>query len=165
MTPSSNRFAIRGRPASWAVPGPVAQPARRAGADRRRRGLPLLRYWFRGQRRRARRREDQGYVDVYDPLVVCVCLATLLLSCLDAYFTLLLISVGAHELNPLMDGLLSHDPRLFIDLKIAFTAIALLVLILHKNFRVVGRVRVLHFKYALFGFYALLVAYELRLLA
>lgn len=165
MAPFSNRSAIRGRTASWDAPGPAAQPARRNGADRRRCGLPLLRYWFCGQRRRARRREDQGYVDVYDPLVVCVCLATLLLSCLDAFFTVLLLSAGGHELNPLMDGLLSDDPRLFINLKIAFTAVGLLILILHKNFRVMGRVRVLHFKFALFGLYALLVAYELMLLA
>ncbi|HEB81192.1 MAG TPA: hypothetical protein ENI71_04890 [Chromatiales bacterium] len=165
MPPSSNRSAICGRPTSWAVPSPAAQPARRSGADRRRCGLPPLRYWFYGQRRRARRREDQGYVDVYDPLVVGVCLATLMLACLDAYFTLLLISGGARELNPLMGVLLSHDPGLFINLKIALTAIGLLILILHKNFRLVGRVRVLHLEYALFGFYALLVAYELMLLA
>ncbi len=165
MTPFSNRFAIRGRPALWGVPGPAAQPARRNGADRRRRGFSPLRYWFYGQRRRARRREDQGYVDVYDPLVVGVCLATLVLSCLDAYLTLLLISNGARELNPLMGVLLSHGLGLFINLKIALTAIGLLILILHKNFRVVGQVRVLHLKYALFGFYALLVAYELMLLA
>ena len=165
MASSPNRSAIRVRPASWGVLGPAAQPARRNGADRRRRGLSPLRYWFYGQRRRARRREDQGYVDVYDPLIVGVCLATLTLSCLDAYFTLLLISDGARELNPLMGLLLSHGPGLFINLKIALTAIGLLILILHKNFRIVGRVRVLHLKYALFGFYALLVAYELMLLA
>lgn len=141
---------------------PVA--ARRSGADRRRRRLPPLRYWFYGQRRRARRRWDQGYVDVYDSGVVAVCLATLMLSCLDAYLTLRLIANGAREINPVMDYLLSRNPILFVDVKIAFTAFGLLVLILHKNFRVAGRVRVLHLKYALFVCYALLVGYELILL-
>ncbi|MHB1239829.1 MAG: DUF5658 family protein [Gammaproteobacteria bacterium] len=146
-------------------PWPAAgTDVRRRSGERRERRIPALRYWLYGRRRRYRRHEDQGYVDIYDPLLVSVSIATLLLSCADAYYTLLLITSGARELNPVMDLLLGQDVRLFVSVKIALTGVGLLVLMLHNNFRVIGGLRVLHLKYALFFFYLLLVVYEFHLL-
>ncbi len=147
-----------------AIGTPAPARARRAGVERRRRGLPPLRYLLHGRRRHARRVGDQGYVDLYSPLVAGACIATLMLSCLDAYFTLLLIAGGARELNPFMDVLLHRDLTLFIGVKVALTAVGLLVLTVHHDFRVAGRLRVRHLKFTLFGLYAALVGYELALL-
>lgn len=156
MAPDPDTFPAR----RWSQ-GPAACQRRE---ERRARRVPALRYWLYGRRWHYRRREDQGYVDVYDPLLVAVSVATLLLSCADAYCTLLLITSGARELNPVMGALIGHDTRLFVSVKIALTGVGLLVLMLHNNFRVVGSVRVSHLKYALFFFYLLLVAYEYHLL-
>ena len=60
--------------------------------------------------------------------------AILLLSCMDAYFTLLLLPYGAYEVNPLMRLLIETDYTLFIKTKIAITAFGVVFLIAHKNF-------------------------------
>lgn len=105
------------------------------------------------------------YVDRYEPHLFYVAVATLLLCCTDAFFTLTLLQQGAEEINPFMAWLLEMDVQLFLVTKFALTAVGLVFLVAHKNFLLFNRhLRVPHVLYAFLAGYMLLVKYELTLL-
>lgn len=141
---------------------------RRTHPDRRRHAFRTLTYCGlaqRGRRRETRRTGDNYYLDWYDPRLVFAGLGILLLSTTDAALTLILMGLGATELNTIMDHLMNISIPLFVAAKIAITAGGVLFLLTHAHFHILklttGR-RVIH---ALLGVYALLIAYELFLLA
>jgi len=111
--------------------------------DRRRRPTPpISRYTFYGGRRRViRRQEDRNrylFVDVYSTRLFLIILGVLALSCLDAFLTLSLIHRGiAFEANPIMASVLNYGVMPFTLIKFSLTAIALLVLCVLKNARLV----------------------------
>ena len=106
--------------------------------DRRNQHTKSLLYSLFKRRRISLRRDDDRqhgfYVDVHEPRMLMWGVAILLLSCMDAYFTLLLLPYGAYEVNPLMRLLIETDYTLFIKTKIAITAFGVVFLIAHKNF-------------------------------
>ncbi len=105
------------------------------------------------------------YVDRYEPHLFYVAVATLLLCCTDAFFTLTLLQQGAEEINPFMALLLEMDVQLFLVTKFALTAAGLVFLVAHKNFLLFNRrLRVPHVLYAFLVGYMVLVKYELTLL-
>ena len=106
--------------------------------DRRSHHMKSLFYsLFKRRRVGLRRDKDKHkghYVDLHEPRLLICGVAILVMSCLDAYFTLLLLPYGAYEVNPLMKLLIDIDFTLFIKIKIAVTAFCVVFLIAHKNF-------------------------------
>jgi hypothetical protein len=139
---------------------------RRALNDRRANPLRSIRYGLFGGRRVTVRRSGTAgaYVDRYHPSLVYASFGIVLLCCADAYFTLLLLQRGAVEINPVMDALIRANVHGFLNVKIIWTAVAVVFLVLHKNFLIFNRLSTARVIYALFGAYALLIAYQIALL-
>lgn len=148
----------------------VEYPAeRRKGQDRRAQPTrPLSLASLRGRRRHVRRAEDREihrYVDRYDGHLVFLVIAVLLLSTTDAYLTLFIVAMGGVELNPFMAYFMERSPVNFFLVKYGLTAAGLLWLLVHKNFRILGRtVNVRTILTVIPCLYGLLVLYELFLI-
>ncbi|MGH8567709.1 MAG: DUF5658 family protein [Gammaproteobacteria bacterium] len=136
--------------------------AGRSATDRRRLRLWSLIYGAWRGRRAAERRTGTpaGYVDRYPASVVLAAVALFTLAMADAYGTLVLLEAGAQEVNPVMEALLEAEPAWFVPVKLAITAVGVLLLVLHKNFSLFGRLPVLKIMYGLLGLYGCLIAYE-----
>lgn len=135
----------------------------------RRRSTPFFNLYqlgIHGRRHGPRRDDDtQGaYPDHYHPSVILCALAVVIMSALDAAFTLRLLSAGAVELNSVMAILIEDDIRKFVVFKLALTSLAVLLLVIHHNARIGSWLRVRHVHYATIAGYAVLIAYELTLL-
>lgn len=144
----------------------TASNDRRARADRR--GNPLRSIWrgaFDGRRVAVRRgNTTRAYVDRYHPSLVYASLGIVLLCCADAYFTLMLLRRGAVEINPMMDALIRRGVQGFLNVKVIWTCIAVVFLVLHKNFVLFNLLSTERVIYALFAAYAVLIAYQIALL-
>ena len=119
----------------------------------------------RGRRRYARRDDFNYYLDWYDPRLVFTGIAILVMSCLDAAFTLTLLDKGAYEANYFMARLMSASDELFVSVKLACTAFGIIFLMMHAHFqiwRITSGKRLLQTAVAMYG---LLIGYELVLLA
>jgi hypothetical protein len=139
---------------------------KRTGPGRRQRPTPLFsRFAFRGRRMHSRRKEnDQNYyVDRYGFKYLFWILGIIILSIFDAYLTLNLLQRGGTELNPFMSMLIDKNSMLFMAVKIAITSICILFLLIHKNFRFFGKIRLNHFIYSVFSLYVVLIVYEVYL--
>lgn len=89
----------------------------------------------------------------------------LVLNALDAVFTLRLVQAGAaEEWNPLMRVLLYDDVQLFVNLKVAITSGALLLIVPCAHMVVLNGIRVERLLHGMLGGYLALVAYHLVLL-
>ena len=115
--------------------------------DRRDRRTPSLKGFIYGlflARRRGPRRAENvyQYSDWYDVKLLVLSLSLLLLSCLDAAMTMKLLSLGAVELNPIMNELINQGTRYFVWIKIAVTALCVIVLVAHNRFKVFNLLRV-----------------------
>ena len=142
-------------------------PERRERHDRRRRPTWASRqFWYGGRRRGSRREEDGwgGYGDIYDWRISAAVLGLLVLGICDATFTLMLISAGAEELNPVMAAALAVNDTHFVRVKLLLTIPALLLLAVHQNFSLFGRLPVRDVTAVLLGGYGLLVSYQILLL-
>lgn len=129
---------------------------RRRSWNRRHRST---RFWDsllgRWQRRDGRRTKDRQnlYVDVYRRSDVLLLAGIFLLNIFDAFFTLRWLEMGGQEGNPLMAKLLEEGDLVFLIQKCFVVGVWLVILIVHKNFRV-----------ARIGLWSLLVIYGLLLL-
>lgn len=116
-------------------------PEERRRSDRRSRPTPMFsRYVLWGGRRRHVRRDDEregAFVDIHGPVVLFVVLAIVALNLMDAFFTLLFLSHGGQELNPLVQMVLDSPwhPWPFILLKTLGIGIACAFLAMAKYFR------------------------------
>jgi len=116
-------------------------PAERRQTDRRHRPTPMFsRYVLFGGRRRHIRRDDEregAFVDVHGPFVLFVVLAIVALNLMDAFFTLLFLSHGGQELNPVVQWVLDSTwhPWPFILLKTVGIGMACAFLTMAKFFR------------------------------
>lgn len=137
--------------------------------DRRRATFHSLAYGaiVHGRRRGPRRLNDARayYVDWYDERLFVVTVSIFLLCCLDAFFTLILLSRGAEEVNPFMAALLDHGVRTFVYTKLTITGFGLVFLVVHAAFWIAGPVRVSHILYAVLGSYVMLFVYQLEMLS
>ncbi|MGD2137049.1 MAG: DUF5658 family protein [Gammaproteobacteria bacterium] len=122
---------------------------------------------FLQRRRLIRRDEDKlnSYVDWYGHWPLAATLLIILLCSLDAFLTLVLLEHGAVELNILMAWLIQKDIQTFALVKISVTGLALIILVMHFNFRVYKYVSVRYLMYALVPAYSLLIAHEINLLS
>ena len=130
------------------------------GIDRRsgdRRDAPTrpLSGWLTPRRRAGGRRASDraGYVDRYTRRDVFLLLSVFLLNVGDAWMTMLWLSRGGREANPIMDFFLDISPTAFLFQKCLVVGFWLLILLVHKNFR-----------FARIGLYASLVVYALLML-
>ena len=141
---------------------------RRAPADRRL-TAHLQSDWkfaYRGKRRASRRGEESpAFVDLYEPSLMLVALGILVLSIMDAAFTLTLIQSGiAHEANPIMRWLIEHDVQMFVNLKIVITGAGILFLLVCSHAPVFSRYRGRAALNLVLLLYLLVIGYELILL-
>lgn len=110
------------------------------GPDRRQRPTPWLsRYTFLGGRRRSGGRrpgEDRNaFVDLYSSRLLVAAAAVMILNFLDAWFTMLFLSHGGQELNPVMNYVLQFGVWPFIFVKSLGIGLCVVVLTITKNFR------------------------------
>lgn len=139
---------------------------RRNAMDRRERHpLAARRHWIGGRRHGGRRRDDQPlYVDRYEPIVVYTAAAILILCCIDAAFTLVLLDKGATEANVFMRVMIEAGIGSFLGTKITATAISIVLLVMHKNFHFLRLVKVRSLVHYILVMYVVLVSYEIILL-
>ncbi|WP_129641587.1 DUF5658 family protein [Peristeroidobacter agariperforans] len=141
---------------------------RRSGVERRH--YSIAAYWrgaLNPRRRAGRRTTDRVYaiIDWHSPRVLALVLLILGLSTLDGVLTLMLMSQGAQEVNPVMALFVPHNLGWFAAIKLTLTSAGAAVLVVcarMKLFRLFpGEVLL----YLVVGCYVALVAYELQLLA
>lgn len=119
-------------------PGREPTQERRRLPDRRQRPTTLLSTLRWRGRRRGFRRHGEGknqYVDCPSGRVTCLALAVVLLSLLDAIFTLLHLEQGGREINPIMALVLLLGVPAFLVTKTVLTNLGVLCLVAHQNFR------------------------------
>lgn len=114
--------------------------------------------------RRISARGKPEYADRYAGNLVLCAIGILILSALDAFLTLNILANGGEELNWFMAVLIEESAGKFVALKLALTSMALILLIVHHNVRLIRRVRVRHIKYLTLAAYSTLIGYELYLL-
>jgi hypothetical protein len=135
---------------------------RRSGVDRRRDSGRKLhwRYLLKGSRRGVRRSDDprEVYVDLFGIGDFAVVLIVLFLSILDAVFTLYHLRHGAKELNFLMAYTLNIGVGYFFVIKYSITAVGVIILCIHKNFRFIREVFI-----GIITIYSLLIVYHIAL--
>lgn len=153
----------RASSASENSPGQDEFAERRSGQDRRHRPTSPLRGFLRRGRRRSGRRKgeiERTYVDSFTPGDVALLLAIFVLNIFDALFTLLWLQRGGGEANPFMAFLLDMGQEAFLLQKCIVVGIWLIVLLIHKNFRL-ARIGL----YSLAGIYTLIIATHFVLMA
>ena len=123
---------------------------------------PLSLYALWGRRKRARREEEDRnyYVDRYEPRYFILISLILALCVLDAYFTLKIIDFGGKELNRLMLIFMYKKPISALIFKYLVTAVSIIFILIHKNFRFFGKFKVCSLIDVFFFVYLILVAYE-----
>ena len=149
------------------ITGTTRAAERRQDEDRRRHSLRTLTYCGmrgRGRRHQVRRSDHSYYLDRYEPRLVMTGLLVLFLSCLDALFTLSLLSKGAYEANHLMAALLELGTHPFVITKVAITAAGVLFLLMHSHFRILRVTSGKRMLEVLAGVYGLLIIWELFLM-
>ena len=121
-----------------------------------------------GRRRGPQRREEQNrfyYKDIYDAKLLLIVLLIVTFSATDAGLTLLILQKGGAELNPVMIWALELSSHTFFAIKYLLTALGLMTLVVHINFRIFRRLSMPKLLVALLGLYMLLVGYEFSILA
>jgi hypothetical protein len=143
------------------------------GTDRRngieRRQMTLAAYWHgaRNPRRRAgRRATDTLYpiIDWHSPRVLVPALAILALCVLDGLLTIVLMTHGAAEVNPVMALFLPNELLWFAGVKLALTGLGVCMLVACSSMRLFRRIRGEVVVYVVLAGYVWLIAYELRML-
>jgi hypothetical protein len=145
----------------------MARPVeRRVGHDRRHTTLgTFLRGGFTPRRRNGRRADEQHLpIDWHEPYLLFLSVTILLLSVVDAFLTVTLITDGAHEVNPLLDFVLRVKPELFAAIKMGLTGGGVLVLVAVARARLFRVMRVGMVLQGVFVAYVALIAYEWWLL-
>jgi hypothetical protein len=140
---------------------------RRSGAERRHRSV--VAYWrgaLNPRRRLGRRETDRIYpiVDWHSPRVLALVLLVLGLSALDGVLTIMLMSQGANEVNPLMALFVPHNLGWFAAVKLTLTSLGVAVLVACARMRLFRLFPGEALLYLVVGCYVALVAYELHLL-
>lgn len=140
---------------------------RRTVTERRRNHQSLFTsFQFRGRRKAFRRPEDSSkfFLDHHDRRLLFPSAVILILCLADALITLKLIQHGATEVNLVMRLLIEEGVVAFIVTKYLMTAVSLVWLVAHNNFRIFNSIKVHHLIYSCAGLYISLLAYEIFLM-
>jgi hypothetical protein len=108
--------------------------------------------------------KSPAYVDRYAGHLMLCTISILILSSLDAFFTLNILAKGGEEINLFMAVLIEDSVSKFVAVKLALTSLALLLLTIHHNVQLTEHIRVRHLGYLILSGYTLLIGYELFLL-
>ena len=110
-----------------------------------------------GRRRGARRAGEAHdyYVDRYAPREWVLASGVVLLSLADLLLTLVYLSLGGEEANPLMERVLAHGRTTFVLVKMSVTVAGSAILLVHVRFRRIRGVLA-----TLLVLYALLLAFH-----
>ncbi len=120
-------------------------------------------FGFVRSRRRDTRRDDEDaplYTDWHHPWLFFLATGTMLLSCMDAFFTLQLIGRGAIEINPVMAAMIGQGTLAFAATKMLLTGLGILILVFLSQTRMFNLMRTGLVLTVFFAFYACLVCYE-----
>lgn len=142
----------------------LAGDDRRIAVDRREFGWRTVLYGFLRSRRREARRDsdtDVRFLDWHHPWVFFIATGTMLLSCADAFMTLLLINGGMYEANPVMALAMEKGTGLFVASKMAMTGFGIMLLVYMARTRFLNRIRTSLILTTFFSFYCCLVCYEI----
>jgi hypothetical protein len=122
---------------------------------------------FNPRRRAGRRAEDQIYpvIDWHSPRVLALVLGILGLSLLDGAMTIVLMSHGATEANPVMALLLPHSPGWFAAVKLSLTSAGVVVLVICSRMRLFRSISGESLMVGVLLAYLFLIFYELHLLS
>lgn len=140
------------------------QIEKRALKDRRRR--PTLAwhwYTFFGRRRGFRRRSDQeksGHVDRLSPALFFLLILILALNVADSFLTMMIIDLGGKEYNPIVRSVMDLHGDQFWIWKFALVSLSLVLLMLHRGYRLFRRIIIM-----ISSFYLFVVIYEIYLLS
>lgn len=141
--------------------------APRRGERRRHDWRTVLTGAVMGRRKHHRRQEDglALFLDVYNLPLLISSIGLVGLCVLDAFFTLLILSGGGEELNPIMAIVLEQQADLFLPIKLVLTLLALTLLLLYSRHRFLTLLPVGTLVHLSFLAYVGLIGYEWRLLA
>ena len=144
------------------------------GFERRSRPERRHRLWWaflygaiRPRRRRVGRRTDDGRfqpTDWHGAHLWAVSVGILILSVVDAFLTVTLMSGGAVEVNPVMAAVMGHDIGVFAILKIAMTGACVMLMVFLARYRFMRVVRVEVLLYGVLLTYLFLVGHEMGML-
>ena len=140
---------------------------RRSGLERRRRSLSAYWHGARTPRRKAGRRASDAYypiIDWHSPRVFALAMAILVLCAADGVLTVLLISKGAIEVNPVMALFVPHSLGWFAAVKLSLTSLGALVLVACSRMKLFRAIPGEAFLAVIVLAYLVLVVYELNLL-
>jgi uncharacterized protein DUF5658 len=141
---------------------------RRHRIDRRRRPWWSVLYGSFNPRRRspARRLDDSSFhsLDWHSSHLLAVAIGILLLCMADAFMTVVLLQGGAHEVNPIMAGLIYRSVALFAAFKMGLTSAGTVLMVFLARYRFLRVLRVEWVLYAVLVAYASLITYEFWML-
>ncbi|HUD97594.1 MAG TPA: DUF5658 family protein [Woeseiaceae bacterium] len=135
--------------------------------DRRLFSWRTVAYGYMRSRRQAHRRSSESapvFIDRHHPWLFFLATGTMLLSSVDAFFTLTLINRGAVEVNPVMALALAYGAGPFAISKMLLTAVGILMLVFLSRCRLFNCVRTGLVLTMFFSVYACLVCYQFTLL-
>ncbi len=135
----------------------------RTELERRESSWRTVLHGFMRSRRHATRRDSEAepiYTDWHHPWLFFLATGIMLMSSLDAFFTLQLIELGAYEANPVMAALMERSTTSFTATKMLLTGIGILALVFLARAMFLQRIRTGIFLTAFFGIYATLICYE-----
>ena len=135
----------------------------RDDSDRREFSWRTVFFGFLRSRRRDTRREAEDeplFTDWHHPWLFFLATGTMLLSCMDAFFTLQLLDKGAMEINPVMNALIGKGTVSFAASKMLLTGSGILTLVFLSRARFMNRMRTGLILTVFFAFYACLVCYQ-----
>lgn len=136
---------------------------KRAHADRRSLSWRTVFFGYMRSRRLDSRRDDDGdvvFIDWHHPWLFFLSVGIMLLSCADAFLTLLLIDRGMIEANPVMAAVLGQGAATFAVSKVLMTGTSILILVFLAKFSFMNRVRTGLFLTLFFSLYCCLICYE-----
>ena len=135
----------------------------RVESDRRSFSWRTVVFGFMRSRRRATRRDDEVepvFTDWHHPWLFFLAVGTMLMSSLDAFFTLQLLDLGAIEINPVMAAVIGHSALSFAVSKMLLTGFGILALVFLSRAKFMNRLRTGLILTFFFSVYAVLICYE-----
>lgn len=139
----------------------------RARADRREFHWRTVVFGFLRSRRRSHRRSADAapvFVDWHHPWLFFLATGIMLLSTLDAFFTLELLQRGAVEVNPVMAFAIEQGTAAFAGGKMLLTGLGILMLVFLSRSKLFDRLRTGILLTVFFSAYAGLVCYQFTML-
>jgi len=135
----------------------------RSGNDRRLFSWRTVFFGFLRSRRRDTRRAGEAeptFTDWHHPWLFFLAVGIMLMSSMDAFFTLQLLDMGAIEINPVMATVIGQSALSFAVSKMLLTGFGILALVFLSKSRFFNRVRTGLILTFFFSVYAVLICYE-----